>query len=310
MKDIKSNKHIQLSEAGFTLIEVLIAITVLSILMATMYTIVSNSTDSKDKIIAEDRDALQLITALDRMEQDFSQLYSPLYHSAKYVKKASDQNEFTNEFDQNGNPTIVSPLDSFQASERFPSISTSADIVPVIQNESKSEIIFMTTSNRRILKDSKQSRFGWVKYALRSSTRDEDDRKEGADYELVRSIETENIYNKEFDWKNVKEYPLLRDLKSFQFLFWNSKTEKFVDRLELLSTDQQTPRLIRVNLVWINSDNNEIEISRTFRPLSPYFDTEKDEKEKEAARAGSKQADTPNSPNSTFNNENENEEDE
>lgn len=295
MKKLKENKSIKLSNDGFTLIEVLIAITVLSMLMATMYTIVSNSTDSKDKIIAEDKDALQLITALDRMEQDFSQIYSPLYHSAKYVKKESDQNEFFNETDQNGEQKIVSPLDSFEPSERFKSISTTADIVPTIENESKSELIFMTTSNRRILQDSKQSRFGWVKYALRSSSREEDERKEGADYELVRSIETENIYNKEFDWKNIKEYPLLRDIKSFQFLFWNAKTEKFVDKLELLSTDQETPRLIRVKLVWINSDNNEVEIVRTFRPLAPYFDTEKDEKEKEAARAGNTNTNSPDS---------------
>jgi len=294
VRDLKNNKSIQLTNAGFTLIEVLIAITVLSMLMATMYTIVSNSTDTKDKIIAEDKDSLQLITALDRMEQDFSQIYSPLYHSAKYVKKSSDQYEFQSNIDEDGNPKIVSPLDSFEASERFPSISTSADIVPALQNESKSEIIFMTTANRRILKDSKQSRFGWVKYSLRSSTRDDDFKRDGGDYELVRSIETENIYNKEFDWKNIKEYPLLRDIKSFQFLFWNAKTEKFVDKLELLSADQETPRLIRVKLVWINSDNNEIEVVRTFRPLAPYFDTEKDEKEKEAAKAGNQQTDPSN----------------
>ncbi|WP_417334849.1 PulJ/GspJ family protein [Halobacteriovorax marinus] len=293
-KRINSN-HIYKDQSGFTLIEVLIAITILSILMATMYTIVNNSTESKDKIIAEDRDALQLVTALDRMEQDFSQLYSPLYYSAKYQKKNDNgfapRNLGSDEQDKTSNP-----LDSYEASERFPAISTSADIIPIIQNETKTDLIFMTTSNRRVLEDSKQSRYAWVKYALRSSSEDADERREGAEYELTRAIETENIYNKEFDWKNVKEYPLLKDIKSFQFLFWNPKTEKFVDKLDQLTTDKDTPRLIRIKLVWINSDNNEVEIDRTYRPLYPYFDTEKDEKEKENARKGDQKPGSPNTP--------------
>lgn len=297
MKKFESKNSILKTNSGFTLIEVLIAITILSILMATMYTIVNNSTESKDKIISEDRDALQLVTALDRMEQDFAQLYSPLYSNAKYKSSKSNQSsQFSTFNDQDKSQQEENPLDSYVPSERFPSISTSGDIVPAILNESKTEIIFMTSSNRRILEDSKQSRYAWVKYSLRSSTLDDEDRKEGADYEITRSIETENIYNKDFDWQNVKEYPLLRGIKSFQFLFWNKKTEKFVDKLDQLSEDKEKPRIIKVKMVWINSDNNEIEIERTFRPLAPYFDTEKDEKEKESAKQGDKTTNSQGSP--------------
>ncbi|PIK15298.1 prepilin-type N-terminal cleavage/methylation domain-containing protein [Halobacteriovorax sp. JY17] len=296
MKSNLNRESILKNDTGFTLIEVLVAITILSMLMATMYTIVNDSTESKDQIIAEDRDALQLVTALDRMEQDFAQFYSPLYFSAKYSPKNADQNQQFGDIEKNDSQKQIDPLASYEASERYPAISTSGNIVPKIENESKTELSFLTTANRRILEDSKQSRYAWVKYALRSSTKDDYEKKEGADYELTRAIETENIYKKDFNWENVKEYPLLRGIKSFQFLFWNSKTEKFVDKLDLLSTDKETPRLVKILMVWINSDNNEVKIERTFRPLSPFFDTEKDEKEKENALKGNQKPGTPGAP--------------
>ena len=298
MKEIVTRKSIIRSNSGFTLIEVLIAITILSLLMATMYTIVNDSTESKDQIISEDRDALQLVTALDRMEQDFAQFYSPLYYSAKYVKKTTGQGQRFGDPGQNEEEQVPDPLASYVPSERFPAISNSADIIPKLDNESKTEIAFLTTSNRRILEDSKQSRYAWVRYSLRSSTREDAGLKEGADYELTRAIETENIYNKDFNWDSVKEYPILRDIKSFQFQFWNASTEKFVDRLELVAKDKETPRLIKILMVWINSDNNEVTIERTFRPLSPYFDTEKDQKEVEAALKGQQKPGSTNNPGS------------
>lgn len=286
MKLKSNNLSILKTNSGFTLIEVLIAITILSILMATMYTIVNDSTESKDRIIAEDRDALQLVTALERMESDFAQLYSPLYYSARYEKKNSNRNQQFGNMDGDGNQVEIDPLASYIPSEKFPSISTSGNIIPKIENESKTELSFLTASNRRIVENSKQSNYAWVKYSIRSMTEESSEKKEGADYELTRAIQTENIYNKEFNWDSVKEYPLLKDIKTFQFEFWNAKTEKFVDRLELMSTDQNTPRLIKVKMTWINNDNNEVNIERTFRPLFPFFDTIKDEKEKEMARKG------------------------
>jgi prepilin-type N-terminal cleavage/methylation domain-containing protein len=280
MIKIKSFKFIK-NQKGFTLIEVLIAITVLSLLMAMMYGIVQDSTDTKDKITSEDREALQLVTALERIELDISQLYSPLYFSAPYSKFNNEDREIDDE--EEDDSKTIDPLSAFEASERFPAITTSGDIVPALLNESKTELVFMTTSNRRILEDSKQSRFSWVRYSIRTMSRETE--RKGAQYELVRAVETENIYNKEFIWDKVKEHVLLREIKSFQFQFWNKETKKFVDSLDNLAKDKLTPRIIKVQIVWISKDDSEIEIERTFRPLFPFFDTEKDEKAKKEETA-------------------------
>jgi prepilin-type N-terminal cleavage/methylation domain-containing protein len=282
-----SKNNIAKNQFGFTLIEVLIAITVLSLLMAMMYGIVQDSTETKDKITSEDRDALQLVTALERLELDISQLYSPLFFNAKYSRFNNNSDEEDAPVDDEPTDKSVDPLSSYQASERFPSITTAGDIVPAILNESKTELIFMSTSNRRIVEDAKQSRFSWIRYAIRSMTAEST--KEGAEYELVRSVESENIYQKEFNWDNVKEYVLLRDIKSFQFLFWNKETKKFVDSLSQLSKDKETPRVIKVEFVWIDKDGSEVQVERTFRPLYPFFDTEKDEKAKKQETAAEDQ---------------------
>ena len=270
------------NQDGFTLIEVLVAITILSLLMAMMYGIVQDSTDTKDKITSEDREALQLVTALERLELDISQLYSPLYFSAPYSKFNEENRDGSEEEDEDESKT-VDPLSTFEPSERFPAITTSGDIVPAMLNESKTELIFMSTSNRRILENAKQSRFSWIKYGLRSMTKETE--RKGAQFELFRSVESENIYNRDFIWDKVKEHLLLANIKSFQFQFWNKETKKFVDSLNELSKDKFTPRIIKVILVWINKDDAEITIERTFRPLYPFFDTEKDEKEKKEETA-------------------------
>ncbi|WP_127717305.1 prepilin-type N-terminal cleavage/methylation domain-containing protein [Halobacteriovorax sp. HLS] len=279
MKKVSKNRNLS-NQEGFTLIEVLIAITVLALLMSMMYTIVQNSTETKDKIISEDRDSLQLVTALERLETDISQIYSPMYFNAAYSKNENqDQDEPT----PTDTTNTKDPLSTYEPSERFPAISTAGDIIPAFLNESKTELVFMSTSNRRIREDSKQSRFNWIRYSIRSIS--EESLKTGVQYELVRSVESENIFKKDFNWDKIKEHVLLKDLKSFQFQFWNKETKKFVDSIAELAIDRETPRIIKVKMVWINKDNNEIEIERTFRPLFPLFDTEKDEKAKKTETA-------------------------
>ncbi|OUR97006.1 hypothetical protein A9Q84_11770 [Halobacteriovorax marinus] len=285
MINLKRKPHILTTNSGFTLIEVLVAITILSMLMATMYSIVSDSTETKDRVISEDREALQIVTALERLELDISQIYSPLYFSAPFSKDKQSDSDFENNSadsldnqDDSDGEQIQDPRMVFVPSERFPFISVSGDITPAILNENKNELIFLSTSNRRILEDSKQSRFSWIKYNIRSSRGEKTERDGG--YELTRATQSKNIYRKDFNWDKVKEHILLTHIKSFQFQFWNAETKKFVDTLTEIGNDQFTPRLIKVKMVWINTDNNEIEIERTYRPLFPFFDTVKDEKEK------------------------------
>jgi len=264
-----SHKKIIHSKSGFTLIEVLIAITVLAFLMANIYTMVDGSTRQKEEVTTEDRETLMIEAALERFAIDFTQIYSPLYSSAK--AKISNEN-------QDSSKTSETETIPYSPSEKYPNISVNNHIVPVIESSDKTELIFMTTSNRRVLENSKQSRYSWVRYSIRSTK--EEPRNKEAPLELVRAVTTTNPYFKEFDWGNVKEYVLVRNLQKFSFEFWNPEREKFVDNIKMMDKFKETPRLVKIKLDWIDKSDAKLSVERTFRILWPYFDTEADEKEK------------------------------
>lgn len=263
-------------QSGFTLIEVLIAITILAFLMVGVYTIVSNSVDTKERVLSEDKSFVQVMRALDRLQSDINQLWSPLYAHAKYnatVARAQAQ----------ASGSEFKPS-SFRASERFVAETVTAQIVPAIVNESKSEIIFFTAANRRKLQDSKQSRYAWVKHSLRSmEKRPEDEGKEVGSFEWIRSFQNENLWEPDFNFEDSSAQVLLRGLKSLEFTFWDDRNEKYVDRLQD-STDPEVLRVLRVTLVWIDSDGLEQTFTRVMRPVWPFFDTKKDETEKDIFR--------------------------
>jgi prepilin-type N-terminal cleavage/methylation domain-containing protein len=266
LKNHQSFKYLKQIK-GFTLIEVLIAITVLSFLMANIYTMVDNATRTKEDVTVEDRDILLVQAAFERFSVDFSQIYSPLYYSAK--AKAT----ISNDGDSRTEPEEES---SYIGSERFPSITVNNHLVPTLANDEKTELIFMTSSNRRVLENTKQSRYSWIRYSIRSS-KTEPRNSEGA-LELVRAVSSTSPYSKDFNWDKVKEYVLLGNISDFAFEFWNPDREKFVDSLKLMDKHKETPRLVKMKLTWVDKNNTKYEQERSFRILWPYFDTEADEK--------------------------------
>lgn len=273
------------NEKGFTILEVLLATTIMSFLMLGVNSIVSSSTETKDEVTAEDRAYLQVYTALNRIEVDFTQIYSPLYFTVK--EKTLDQVEGEaraagQDFDRD---TYDNPGLSYQGSEKFPTISLKGEPIGVLVNEDKSSIVFPTMSNRRKIQDSKESRYAWVRYSLGNVTNAEGKKGE----ELIRNFSAIDPYAKEFDWDNTENQVLLQNVKSITFQFFDRAKEKWVDRLKETGLDQETPRAMRVKLTWINLSENEVEFTRVYRPLWPYFDTLSDEQERQKALKGESQ---------------------
>ena len=111
------------SEDGFTLIEVLIAVILLSFLMISVYTIVDNSSNTIHSVTQEDRDFIQIETALSRLDKDFNQIYSPLYYGLQ-----SDQNQDAPQEEQVIDPTL---------SVNFPLKSETGLRIPFFDGEKK-----------------------------------------------------------------------------------------------------------------------------------------------------------------------------
>lgn len=182
---------------GFTLIEILIAITLLAFITLAVINVTENAFLTKDRTTELNKNNLQIETAMSRFEWDFSQIYSPLYFSTVMNLNQNNTNQFGNEGGntngivdgnqagaqtgaQAGNQAgaqggINSPMlqqyyeqlvTRFERNEHFSAVSKEGFPIPRFYSPDKSTLEFFTSSNRRKLENMKQSHFAWVRYAL------------------------------------------------------------------------------------------------------------------------------------------------
>lgn len=250
---------------GFTLIEVMIAITILSFISFSTYKMVDTNTDTKDRVLKEDRQTVQSLTAIGRLDSDISQIYNPLFSNSKLVPTAASTDVYA---DTNVN-----------ANGAYDGKTNNGGLIPQFKSEDKSTIIFFTQANRRKIADSKESRFAWVKYSLRSMEPDPEnpDDKTGGLYELTRQTITTDLYNPDQDWSKPKHQVIMEKIKTLEFSFWDERTKKFTSSLQELNENKNLIRSLKLNVTYMDEDNNEQKLEKSFRVLSPYFNTKQDD---------------------------------
>ena len=256
-------KNLLKSKSGFTLIEVLIAIVLLAFISLYTYKMIDTNLDTKEQVLKEDQLLIQTLTAIGRIDSDISQIYSPLYSYEK------------------GNPTTDPSQDNLPTGGRFEGKAKNGTIIPQFSSEDKSTLTFFTTSNRRKMADTKDSRYNWVKYSMRRTDTtliDKDDRNLNTigENELIRQTSSANIYFSDFNWNDVKAQVLLTQVKSVEFSFWDERAKKFVSSIQELNENKNSIRSIKLNLVWVDEQNHEQKIEKTFRILYPSFNTKLD----------------------------------
>jgi len=262
-----SNQHPRLKNPqGFTLVEVMISITILMFISFATYKMVDSNTDTKDRVVKEDRQTVQSLTAIGRLDSDISQMYNPLYSSAKMAPTASTGADIYSDNASNANGA-------------FDGKAATGALIPQFKSEDKSTLIFLTLANRRKVADTKESRFAWVKYSLRAMEPDPenpDDNTAGLS-ELVRQTITTDIFNPTQDWSKPKFQVVMEKIKSLEFSFWDERGKKYTTSLQELNENKNLIRSLKVSIVWIDDDKNEQKIEKAFRVLFPYFNTKLDE---------------------------------
>lgn len=232
-----------------------------------MYTIIAEGTATKERTLSEDRQFLQVQTAMQRMAQDFAQAYSPLYHS--YVASSRPNRERRGQGQSAHRPyrTTTFPRTTYQGLQ-----------VPVVVNEENGAISFLTTSNRRKIQNSKESQYAWISYSLENNP--DDDKR--ADAVIIRRVLSTDPYTEDVIREDTfTEQRLLDNVSSLRFEFWDSQRKRFVERTRNMSSEIHLLRAVRANIVWVNEQGQEESFERIFRPFFPFFDTEKDRNEKE-----------------------------
>lgn len=257
------------NQNGFTLIEVLIAITILSFIMISVVSITGSSQATKDRVINEDKELLQIETAFSRFEWDFSQIYSPLYFSHEMQKENMDNEE-----------SIIAMerlFELFRANVSFPKPSYDGLPIPEFTFEDKNSFAFFTTSNRRKLKNIKQSHFAWVQYSLENNkkTTNADETEPRASGVLVRKFQANDIFNPDgVKWADLKSQVLLRNVESLKFEFWNFDTRKWVDNIQVIPNGRFIVHGVKITLEWMTPEETKQKYIRIYRPLFPRFTPE------------------------------------
>ena len=286
IKDIKKNE-------GFTLVEVLVAITLLSFMMVGIYTVTENSINTKDTVIKEDREFLQLYTFGHRLNQDISQIYSPLYFSSTEIKRDRSF-EKSDTFDRYSNNPAQN--NRFIPTRMFPVVTVKNQPVPILEQDNKSDITFLTASNRRFIEGQKQSPYAWVRYSLET---DPEPIAEETSM-IVRRTNKLGVWLGDIEMDEFKPYTLLRGVKDLIFEFWSRKDEKWVDNIRLLPPEERyTPRAIKITVTFVDTSGAEMTSLRVFRPFWPYFDVVKDETVRQTAANPPPQNSNRNSRNNT-----------
>ena len=210
-----------------------------------MYTMVDNSQRTKDTVTAEDSGLLQIQMALNRLETDFSQIYSPIYFSSEQNKKLEKAN-------------------SYQPTERFPKVTKEGHPVPLFEHPDDETLVFMTSSHRRKMEDVKQSRWAWVQYTVEDFDSDEDS---GSSKMWVRRSIASNPFAPEVYWDKIRPQILVKNIESVRFLFWNARDKEWVENFPSIEGKLYA---VKVELVWFDADSVEQSNTRVFRVLWPH----------------------------------------
>ncbi len=239
---------------------------------------IDSNTTAKDRVVREDKMTVQGLTAIGRLDADISQIVNPLFSYPKLVVTTANVESV---YSDNNNTINGS----------FEGKTQNGALIPQFKSEDKSSIIFLTQANRRKLADSKESRYAWVKYSLRRAEedfdKDDEDKSNANLMELVRQSIATDIYNANLDWSKPKSQVVLERVKDLEFSFWDERSKKFNTSLQSLNENKNIIRQIKVNITWLNEDDNEQKIEKIFRVLAPYFNTKLDQVKMGAETPGS-----------------------
>lgn len=254
---------------GFTLIEVLVAIAILSFISLATYQMIDTNTNTKEMVIREDEEIVSTLAAIARIDSDFSQIYTPLFYESKELpsSKAGNGSPYSEDLYSNPNGSFLGR-------------TKNGLVIPQFFSDDKTTVVFFTSASRRKFVNSKESRYAWVRYSLRateSDPADDPDSKQKGLNELIRQVYTADIYHANIDWSNLPSQVLMKNIKKLEFQFWDERAKKFTASLHDLNENKFIMRALKLGLSWVNRDGNDQEVSRIFRSLYPYFNTKKDD---------------------------------
>jgi prepilin-type N-terminal cleavage/methylation domain-containing protein len=280
-------------QSGFTLLEILIAITLLAFITIGVVNITDNAAQTKERTTEVNENNLQIETAMSRFEWDFSQIYSPLYFSSVMnmnqnigVDGQPISGTQTNGTQSGAAPGQVNPqlqqyyeqlISRFERNEHFISVSKDGHPIPRFYAPEKSIFEFFTTSNRRKVENTKQSHFAWVRYSLADQEQTEEEESNTnipkSLKSFVRYFSADDPYGDQRinvqENQLVKAAVLLRNVEYLEFQFWDYQRRKWETNLRNIESGESLVRGVKLIITWYDSQGAKRSSTRIFRTLWP-----------------------------------------
>lgn len=280
------------NQKGFTLLEVLIAITLLGFITLGVVSVTDNAVITKERTSELNKNNLAIESALSRFDWDFSQIYSPLYFSTVMNMQSMNQNPAA--VDANGDgqpddpsaapPAQVNPqlqmyyeqiIERMQQNERFSALSKEGIQIPRFHSPEKNVFEFLTASNRRKTENVRQSSFAWVRYGLTEMSldqqKDNEDLPAGATIpkslkNLTRWFDPSDPWGtKRIDIENMKGAVLLENVETLEFSFWDVQRKKWETSLRAIQNGESVIRGVKMFISWYDSQGIKRSAERVFR---------------------------------------------
>jgi prepilin-type N-terminal cleavage/methylation domain-containing protein len=280
------------NQRGFTLLEILIAITLLAFITLAVISITDNAIGTKDRTTQLNKNNLAIESAMSRFEWDFSQIYSPLYFSTVMNLSQVSPNAAT-DADGDGQPDqipgqappVATPpnpqlqayyeqiAERMQQNEHFSALSKEGLPIPRFYSPEKNVFEFLTASNRRKIENVRQSSFAWVRYALTDMTPEQVKEQEEQKAEIPKSLKNLTRWfdpndpwgTKRIDIENMKGAVLLENVESLEFSFWDYQRKKWENNLRTIQNGESVIRGVKIFITWYDSQGIKRSAERIFR---------------------------------------------
>lgn len=287
------------SNRGFTLLEVLIAITLLGFITLGVVSVTDNAILTQERTTELNKNNLAIESALSRFDWDFGQIYSPLFFSTVLNMQSNTQNPSATSDNNNdgvddltGNPinapgqppaaAAANPqlqqyyeqiIERMQQNEHFIALSKEGLPIPRFYSPERNILEFLTASNRRKTENVKQSSFAWVRYGLTDMTPEQQKDNEDSDNKIPKSLKNLTRWldpndpwgPKRIDIENVKGAVLLENVEALEFSFWDFQKRKWETSLRAIQNGESTIRGVKLFITWYDSQGVKRSAERVFR---------------------------------------------
>jgi hypothetical protein len=262
---------------GFTVLEVLISMFLLVVISFAIYQSTTQTFKLRDVLSTEGEFYNGVRLSLAVFQRDIENAYSPIALRPEPSPSAAnpsapgapgaDADAALFDIDPNS-PAAAQQGADMQENEFYASRKDKYGIRPGRLNGAEASLTWVSMSNQRIYKDSREAEFLKVRYELED---DDDPEYEAGLKMLVRTVSPDAFeYNEEND-SSRKRYPLLHGIKSWKFRYYHKEKKEWLQSWDSDSAENRDrlPDLIEVRLEVKAPRNLSFEGAYQFKPELP-----------------------------------------